>query len=223
MTSTTPSLDGFAGACALARARVRAASLSSTRHVDPAGALAVDRTLSSALDFLEDLTRALDRIRLLDRTLDPSLTLANEIEIAGTLVRALAGSLSTARHVDPSSTLPFAWALELTRALAQALDIICTRVPSRSIGTQEHRPTKHVARSALSLLAAAARLLPATARARYTEEYRSELWDLADSGAGLMRQLRSRMRQLRYALNQLASARRMRLALRSPHSRNAAP
>jgi hypothetical protein len=66
------------------------------------------------------------------------------------------------------------------------------------------------------VLAAAVRLLPAADRARYGEEYRSELWELAQSGYG-------RMRQLRYALRQLRSALPMSFALRAPRRRGAAP
>jgi len=69
--------------------------------------------------------------------------------------------------------------------------------------------------SAAGLLAAAARLLPAADRARYGEEYRSELWDLARSGAG-------RLRQLGYALRQLRRALPAAVALRSPRRGSAA-
>ena len=73
-----------------------------------------------------------------------------------------------------------------------------------------------VAPSAASLLTTAARLLPAAHRGRYAEEYRSELWDLAQAGAG-------RMRQLRYAFCQLRSALPMSVTLRSPRRRSSAP
>ena len=76
------------------------------------------------------------------------------------------------------------------------------------------RKARQVAPSAAGLLAAAARLLPTADRARYAQEYRSELWDLAHTGAG-------RIRQLRYALRQLRSAPQMGIALRSPRRRSA--
>jgi hypothetical protein len=69
--------------------------------------------------------------------------------------------------------------------------------------------------SAAGLLTAAAGLLPAADRARYGEEYRSELWDLARSGAG-------RLQQLGYALRQLRRALPAGLALRSPRRSSAA-
>jgi hypothetical protein len=89
---------------------------------------------------------------------------------------------------------------------------------------------KRVAPSATWLLAVAARLLPATAtgllavatwllpakdRARYKEEYQSELWEIAHTG--------SRRAQLAYAARQLLSAFRLRRGLRIPPRRGAAP
>jgi hypothetical protein len=73
-----------------------------------------------------------------------------------------------------------------------------------------------VAPWAAGLLATAARLLPAADRARYADEYRSELWELAHAGAGCLR-------QLRYALRQFRRAPSMGFTLRSPHRRSAAP
>jgi hypothetical protein len=75
---------------------------------------------------------------------------------------------------------------------------------------------KGVVPSAAGLLTAAARLLPAADRARYAEEYRSELCDLAQSGDG-------RLRQFLYALRQLLRVLPMGFALRSPRRRSAAP
>jgi hypothetical protein len=58
-------------------------------------------------------------------------------------------------------------------------------------------------------------LLPIADRARYSEEYRSELWDLAQAGAGRIRQLLCALRQIRNALptnSALRSPRRKRSA-----------
>jgi hypothetical protein len=68
--------------------------------------------------------------------------------------------------------------------------------------------------AASGLVGTAAFLLPAVDRPRYAEEYRSELWDLAKSGAG-------QLRQLRYALRQLLNALPMRFTLRSLRRRSA--
>ena len=64
-------------------------------------------------------------------------------------------------------------------------------------------------------LVAAARLLPAADRARYLEEWQAELWVLAWSGAG-------RLRQPRYALRQLLRILPLGITLRSPRRRGAA-
>ena len=63
---------------------------------------------------------------------------------------------------------------------------------------------------------AASFLLPSADRDRYSKEFRSELWDLAQDGAG-------RFMQMRYALRQLRGALPMRMALRRPRRRSAAP
>jgi len=88
--------------------------------------------------------------------------------------------------------------------------------PAQAIAARGHRGTGHVVLSAAGLLVVAARVLPAAHRARYAEEYRSELWDLAQSGVG-------RLRQLQYALRQLCSAFPVGFTLRSPRRKSAAP
>ena len=70
--------------------------------------------------------------------------------------------------------------------------------------------------SASRLVGAAARLLPAPDRARYAEEYRSELWETAQAGAG-------RWRQLQYAVRQLTHALLLHSALRVPRRKSTAP
>ena len=66
------------------------------------------------------------------------------------------------------------------------------------------------------LVAVAARHLPAAERARYSEEFRSELAEIARAGGG-------RRAQLAYGARQVMSAVRLRAALRSPRQRSAAP
>ena len=68
--------------------------------------------------------------------------------------------------------------------------------------------------AAKKVVGTAALLLPAADRARYAEEYRAELFDLAGSGAG-------QLPQLRYALRQLRNALPVRFVLRSPRRRRA--
>ena len=73
---------------------------------------------------------------------------------------------------------------------------------------------KPIAPSAAGLLAAAARLLPAEERARYAEEFRSELCWIAQAGG-------SRWAQLAYATRQVTAAPRLRVRLRAPRRRGA--
>jgi len=69
---------------------------------------------------------------------------------------------------------------------------------------------------ARGLADAASFLLPSADRDRYSKEFHSELWDLAQDGAG-------RFMQMRYALRQLRGALPMRMVLRPPRRRSAAP
>ena len=91
-----------------------------------------------------------------------------------------------------------------------------TRDLDRAIRACRRSEAKRVVPLAAGLLEAAARLLPVSDRARFAEEYASELQELAQRGAG-------RRQQLHYALRQLRRALPMGLALRSPRRRSAAP
>jgi hypothetical protein len=108
-------------------------------------------------------------------------------------------------------------AIDLLRALAFGLplavfDRIFLRVRAQTSG---HCRAMQVAPSAVRLLTAAARLLPAADRARYAEEYRSELWEIAHAG-------QPRRRQLRYASRQVVSSLHLRAELLAPR-RKASP
>lgn len=71
-------------------------------------------------------------------------------------------------------------------------------------------------RSACGLLVAASRLLPASSRERYLEEFRAELHDVAACGAG-------RWQQVRYAARQFVRAVPVAVAVRVSGRRKAAP
>ena len=109
--------------------------------------------------------------------------------------RVSALDYARARDIDPLSALVryrSDFACGRDRALAHARALACARARGlRAAG---------VVPSAAGLLTFAARLLPTADRARYGEEYKSELWDLARSGAGRLRQLGYGLRQLRQAL-----------------------
>jgi hypothetical protein len=66
------------------------------------------------------------------------------------------------------------------------------------------------------LLAVAARLLPASGRARYAEEFRSELTEIARAVTG-------RRPRLAYAARVVMSVWRLRSDLRAPRRRREAP
>ncbi|MGI5227387.1 hypothetical protein [Actinoallomurus sp. CA-142502] len=75
------------------------------------------------------------------------------------------------------------------------------------------RQVEGAAWSARQLLQVATRLLPGCDRARYAEEFRSELWDLAGAG---------RWQQILYAARQLLRAGHLRIELKAPR-RSKAP
>jgi hypothetical protein len=81
---------------------------------------------------------------------------------------------------------------------------------------QEYQDMATVTRAAGWLVAAAARFLPRGHRGRYAAEFRSELWDLA--------QTRARRRdQLTHALSLLTGIGHLRAELRTPHRRKTTP
>lgn len=100
----------------------------------------------------------------------------------------------------------------LERAIEHALDVEHSRARLPS----GRHPAIRVAPSARRLVVAATRLLPAADRARYAEEYATELWEIAYAGAG-------RRQQIRYALRQFTCAPHLRSALRSPRQKRATP
>jgi hypothetical protein len=93
--------------------------------------------------------------------------------------------------------------------------VVSSLVPAgaSNVGGEEaaKRPdrSKRVAPAASRVLTVTVRPLPAIGRARYAAEFRTELWELAQSGA-------SRRAQVAYATRQLRSAWKLRAALRTP-------
>jgi len=79
----------------------------------------------------------------------------------------------------------------------------------------EYRHSGRVTPPAERLVLMAAWLLPAPDRARFGEEYRAELWEIAQSGVGCRQ-------QLGYALRQLVRAVPLRFAVLAP-GRSKAP
>jgi hypothetical protein len=86
----------------------------------------------------------------------------------------------------------------------------------RSEARKRRVPRNQVAALAECLVGVAARMLPASGRARFAEEFQAELWEIAYAGTG-------RLGQLAYAARQLRRAWGVRAELRTPHRRQVVP
>jgi hypothetical protein len=160
-----------------------------------------------------DLARELELDIIRARALTSDLVLALDLDI-NHLDRDLI--LDIDHDIDRARVRAHALELEIdhdiARNLDRAHDLGRDRAAARANGSGQPG-ARRVAPAAASLLTTAARLLPAAHRSRYAEEYRSELWDLAQAGAG-------RIRQLRYALCQFRNVVPMSVTLRSPRRRS---
>lgn len=182
------------------------------------------------LDLVEEISNIYGRADALALALDGAgsrAELACARDLADDLARIYArlhgqvDAAMTAAAARPMLTPPEASARAVDGSLAGATDTATDLVRElvNAVGLADaggQRRTRRVVPSATGLLAAAVRLLPAADRGRYAAEYLSELWDLAQFGAG-------RLGQLRYAFCQLVRALPMRLALRGARRRSAAP
>jgi hypothetical protein len=192
--------------------------------------LAFSRNLArSDRDLARDLARAVQRARAkvsdLAGILDRAQELADDSDFArepkclleGLLDRVQALDLYLDRAFDLDGAHELGSAIDLAELLASDLDAASTHaLGRRNPGRGRAGGSGRVGRSARRLASAAARLLPAADRARYAEEYRSELWELAQAGE-------SRRRQAAYGLRQLRSALALRGELQAPRRRQAAP
>jgi hypothetical protein len=108
------------------------------------------------------------------------------------------------------TTLNLVFAGDLIQVRHDVRDLASSRAAARMQRSIRDAPAW------VAWLLAAVRLLPAADRARYAEEYRSELWDLTRPGAG-------RLRQLGYVMRQLVRILPMCFVLRAPRHRSPAP
>ena len=189
------------------------ANTTHSRSADLIGALA------SARHYADYLIRVTDRA--LDGDVDRAVYLVGDISRNVDRARAFARDQALARDVDRALTFADEFVNDLGRGFIHHSDLRRARrlyrmIDRVSVNDRGQSKTRRITLPAASLLAAAVRLLPAADRARYADEYRSELWELAQSGNG-------RLRQLQYALRQLCSAPAMGVALRWPRRRSAAP
>jgi hypothetical protein len=109
------------------------------------------------------------------------------------------GALSTALD---KTTIPL-------RAQLHAIAPELSRINAKVIALEQRRANTPVMSLAGRLLSVAAQLLPASDRARYGEEFRSELTDIAHAGGG-------RRVQLCYAARQALRVLRLRIELKYP-------
>lgn len=170
--------------------------------------IAGDLVHALRLDNVYDgTTPVLDFARDLAQVTEMNLSYASAGEIlcarARELVLHLEGDLD--RDLDPDLAFAYDRAQELLGVLQAATASINAVTPARGPGALAGR-----------LLAAAAWLVPTRNRARYAEEFRSELAEVAQAGGG-------RFAQLAYALRVAASSVRLRVALASPRREGAAP
>jgi hypothetical protein len=212
-------------AIALGHARDLAPILA--RDLDQACGLARSVARGVGCDFGRDLARDLARdlidavglARDIDRVTpqagapDYSRDLIRNLDHARELVLILASdpaiALGHASNREPASEL----ARNFIREVAHSL---ISEPASENAATVQHEAGQ-VAPLAGRLLAVASRLLPARDRARYADEFRSELWEIAHAVAG------RRRAQLAYAARQVMSAWRLRAELRIPRRRRAGP
>ena len=148
--------------------------------------------------------------------------LLSDVQCAAELARALAtamGRSTTGERIFPSpaidSLTDLGLALDSADSAAAAI-VAHYATRSGSPPPQKSEALQSPVAPARRLLVLAARMLPAGDRARYGEEFGSELADIALAGGG-------RLMQLAYAGRQLMSAVRLRTALASPRRRSAGP
>jgi len=150
---------------------------------------AIDRAGTRASNLAGDLDRA--RVQASTRTSD----LTRPRQLAGGLTRASASTSELARQL---------------RDLRARVELV--HQGSAVQGTSRAR----VAAPASRLAGLAVWLLPADGRARYSEEFACELWEMANHGAG-------RRAQLAFAIQLLSHAAPLRMAVLSPRRKGAAP
>lgn len=194
-------------------ARDLVAALTGTRVLERKYARDLQSGAIHALACLEDAIRARDldgslqATDALARALDATLR-ANEARIlyldaVGARGRELMSYLQTA--LDHTLGLPSV----LARSFAH-------REAEDHLEAQAEPAAKRTTRPASSLVATATHLLPAATRARYREEFQSELWEIANGGG-------SRREQLLYACRQLLRVMLVRAAVLTPLKRKASP
>lgn len=226
-TSTSTFELARAGASYSARAKDRERALANyfdldldhalVSYRDRADELARDFTSFHARARARALARALDRV--LERDLRRYRTLASHRDRDPAFVWDIFGHLEFARHLGDDLAHASRLARDITRDSAFIVDFNLNSHGHNSASDSDHDPgllakdpgrerTAQLGRTPARLAGVAARLLPEGARARYAEEYRGELVELAAAGAG-------RRNQFGYALRLLTRAPLLRAELRT--------
>jgi hypothetical protein len=178
-----------------------------------------DRSVGSDLDMASNIARELARDLAGASYLARARDRASYLVRARVRVRQLADNLSG--YHETASARASHLARDLARAHDRAHDLTSAHIYvgdiARAGGSERAaQRQRRVVPLARRLLVAAARLLPASDRTRYAEEFRSELTEIARAGAG-------RGPQLAYAVRVVMSARRLHADLRAPRRRRVVP
>lgn len=161
-----------------------------------------------ARDLARELSNAVEIALDLSRVLDSDLDRARACDLASELDNALNIVIESDKLSDYSSALD-GFCLEARSIAALLKEVLDPEADHRSSPGQ-HRALGIADR----LLAGAARMLPARDHARYLEEFRSELAEVAVQSG-------SRRHQLVYAMRQTWAIWKLRAELRAPHRRGA--
>lgn len=206
---------------ALDSARARARSLARRLARD----LTHNHTRTLSHDLARDLTLNLARGLAHDLARDLTPKRASGPGDVSGLARDLTLNYTSGLALTRASGLAGGLARDLVSARARALERVHSRAGAvrdrshdfdSSRGDRTQYEAKRPMPSAATLLATAVRLLPVRERARYAEEFRSELWEIAHADG-------RRRAQLVYAARQVLSARRLRAELRVPQHHGVAP
>jgi hypothetical protein len=197
--------------CARARTLARNLDYTVARAINRSNGPAPD--LNRASDLAYNLTRDLANTRdlLFASELNYVHDMAAARAYADEIVRLVARADTRARSVAAARPRPG----DLARSRPGDGDINQLHDPALTVARGQ-RGIEHVAPSAGFLLSVTARLLPAGDRAHFSEEFLSELWEVAHAGTG-------RLGQLAYSARQLGRAWSLRAELQGPHRRRAVP
>lgn len=189
---------------------------------DIAGNLASARDIAEAVDLdlelVSGITAELQFVSSIANGTVRELATASDLTTALKKTRILAAALLAVGDcdLDLDSEIDISLALTITGARSDAIALAGRLDVIRSDDVADQMRGNCAVRVAVLLAGVAARLLPTGGHARYAEEYRSELHELAAAG-------NPRRSQVRYALRLLQTALPLRIELRDPLRRKAGP